>query len=163
MRKHVAVGAAFAVASAVACASAHAFIDTPDRQHAALTVATTVHLSVTTSVVAAGLYPGKVTAAVVTIDNPNGFPLAVTSISAGRSSAFTNSSNGQPCPAATVTTSAWADATGLVQTDGSTKTIAAGGAARYFVTVAMSATQSGDGCAGTTFDIPVTVIAIATT
>ena len=77
----------------------------------------------------ADLYPGAAKTVTVTINNPNEYPVMVTSISAGTSGA-TGASDA--CVAGTVTTDARTlDATGLVQSDTTTKLIAASGTGTY--------------------------------
>lgn len=103
------------------------------------------------SVIAAGtsaadLYPGATKSVTVTISNPNAYPVLVNSISAG-SSVLVNTS----CVAGTVTSDVRAtDATGLFQSDNSTKTIAAGGSGTYTLVTHMAASAV-DACKSQTF------------
>jgi hypothetical protein len=100
---------------------------------------------------AADLFPGAVGSVTVTISNPNPYPVVVNSISAG-SSPLVNAL----CLAGTVTTDALpTDATGLVQADGSTKTIGAGGSGTYSLTTRMS-TSAVDACKSQTFSLALT-------
>jgi hypothetical protein len=99
----------------------------------------------------ADLYPGATGSASVTISNPNPYPVVVNSISAG-SSALVNGT----CTAGSVTTDARAlDATGLLQSDGVTKTIAAGGSGTYVLVTHMT-TSAVDACKSQTFSVPLT-------
>jgi len=92
------------------------------------------------SVIAAGtsaadLYPGATKSVTVTISNPNAYPVLV------------NTS----CVAGTVTSDVRAtDATGLFQSDNSTKTIAAGGSGTYTLVTHMAASAV-DACKSQTF------------
>ena len=108
------------------------------------------------SVIAAGtsaadLYPGAVKTVTVTISNPNPYPVLVNSISAG-SSALVNST----CVAGTVTSDAKpTDATGLLQSNGTTKQIAATGSGTYTMTTHMAASAV-DACKLQTFTLALT-------
>lgn len=108
------------------------------------------------SVIAAGtsaadLYPGAVKSVTVTISNPNPYPVLVNSISAG-SSALVNGT----CVAGTVTSDARpTDATGLLQTDGTTKQIAAAGSGTYTLTTRMIV-GAVDTCKSQTFTLDLT-------
>ena len=98
----------------------------------------------------ADLYPGAAKTITVTINNPNEYPVIVTSISAGSSSA-TGTSNA--CLAGTVTTDARSlDATGLTQSDGTTKIIAASGTGTYTLVSHMAASAV-DACKSQTFTL----------
>ena len=100
---------------------------------------------------AADLYPGAVKSITVTISNPNPYPVLVNSISAG-SSAVVNGT----CAAGTVTSDARPnDATGLLQTDGTTKQIAPAGSGTYTLTTRMT-TGALDACKSQTFTLPLT-------
>ena len=108
------------------------------------------------SVIAAGtsaadLYPGATMSVTVTISNPNPYPVLVNSISAGSSSALTSPT----CAAGAVTTDARTDGTGLFQSNGSTKSIAAGGSGTYVLATHMIASPT-DGCQTRTFALPLT-------
>jgi hypothetical protein len=97
------------------------------------------------------LYPGSTSSVTVTVSNPNAYPVTVTSISAG-SSALVNGT----CTAGTVTSDARAmDVTGQVQSDNTTKPIAAGGSGTYTLVTHMSASAV-DGCKLQTFTMPLT-------
>jgi hypothetical protein len=108
------------------------------------------------SVIAAGtsaadLYPGATSSVTVTVSNPNAYPIVVNSISAG-SSALANVS----CTAGTVTSDArTVDATGLMQSDGSTKTIAAAGSGTYILATHMAASAV-DACKSQSFTLALT-------
>ncbi len=100
---------------------------------------------------AADLYPGASGTVTVTVSNPNPYPVIVNSISAG-SSALVNTT----CAAGTVTTDARPnDATGLVQSDNSTKNIAASGSGTYTLVTHMAATAV-DACKLQTFTVSLT-------
>lgn len=100
---------------------------------------------------AADLYPGAVKSITVTISNPNPYPVLVNSISAA-SSALVNGT----CAAGTVTSDArLTDATGLLQTDGTTKQIAPAGSGTYTLTTRMT-TGALDSCKSQTFTLPLT-------
>jgi hypothetical protein len=108
------------------------------------------------SVIAAGtsaadLYPGAVKTITVTVSNPNAYPVLVNSISAG-SSALVNGS----CAAGTVTSDIRpTDATGLLQSNGSTKQIAAAGSGTYILTTRMAAAAA-ETCKLQTFTLALT-------
>lgn len=157
------VGATLVVASAVACVTSYGFVRHTRPNTASVTIGRQVQLTVATSATASGLYPGKVTTAHISINNPNGFAVVVTQLSAGSSPSFTNTSNGLTCAAGVVTTDAASAATGLAQVGTTTTTtrIAAGASGAYSVTVRMAATQVGNGCAGTSFTIPIRATALA--
>lgn len=114
------------------------------------------------SVIAAGtyaadLYPGAAKSVTVTISNPNDYPVLVTSLAAG-SSGVVNTT----CVAGTVTGDARAlDATGLVQSDGTTKTVAANGSGTYTVTTRMAASAA-DACKSQTFTLALTATIVST-
>jgi hypothetical protein len=100
---------------------------------------------------AADLYPGATSSVTVTVSNPNPYSVVVNSISAG-SSALVNAT----CAAGSVTTDARAlDATGLLQSDGTTKTIAAGGSGTYTLVTHMT-TGAVDACKSQTFSVALT-------
>jgi hypothetical protein len=100
---------------------------------------------------AADLYPGATGSVTVTVSNPNPYPVLVNSISSG-SSALVNTS----CTAGTVTTDARAtDATGLFQSDNTTKTIAASGSGTYTLVTHMSGSAV-DACKSQTFTLSLT-------
>lgn len=155
------VGATLVVASAVACVASYGFVRHTQPNTARVTIGRQVQLTVATSATAGGLYPGKVAAARISVNNPNGFAVVVTQLSAGSSPSFTNTSNGLTCVAGVVTTDAASAATGLAQVGTTTTRIAAGASGAYSVTVRMAATQVGNGCAGTSFTIPIHAAALA--
>ncbi len=112
---------------------------------------TSVNSVITPGANAVDLYPGATSTVEVSISNPNAYAVVVNSISAG-SSALVNTT----CTAGTVTTGARAnDPTGLLQSDGSTKVIAAGGSGTYVLTSAMSASAV-DACKSQTFTMALT-------
>ena len=106
------------------------------------------------SVIAAGasaadLFPGAVKSVTVTVSNPNGYPVVVNSISAGSSPVVNGS-----CAAGTVTTDERAnDEQGLVQSDGSSRTIPANGSGTYTLTTPMVPTAV-NACKSQTFTLP---------
>lgn len=111
---------------------------------------TSVNSEITAGTSAADLYPGAAKSVTVTISNPNPFSVVVNSISAGSSAVVGG------CAAGTVTSDARAnDATGLLQTDGTTKQLAAGGSGTFTLTTRM-ATGALDACKGQTFTLPLT-------
>ncbi len=102
------------------------------------------------AVSASDLFPGATKSVTVTISNPNNYPVLVTSIPAGTSDAS------GLCAANTVTSDARAlDASGLFQSDGVTKTIAANGSGTYTLTTRMIANPTDD-CKSKTFNLPLT-------
>ena len=98
----------------------------------------------------ADLYPGAAKTITVTINNPNEYPVIVTSISAGSSSA---TGADDACVAGTVTTVARAlDTAGLIQSDNATKIIARGGTGTYTLVTRMASTAL-DACKSQTFTL----------
>ena len=96
----------------------------------------------------ADLYPGADKTITVTIDNPNDYPVMVTSISAGSSSA---TGAADACVAGTVTTDARTlDAAGLFQSDNTTKIIGPGLTGSYTLDTHMAPTAV-DACKAQTF------------
>ncbi len=115
---------------------------------AAAKATTAVDSVIAAATSAADLFPGAVSSVTVTISNPNPYPVVVNSISAG-SAPLVNTL----CLAGTVTSDARpTDAAGLVQADGSTKTIAAGGSGTYTLTTRMAASAV-DACKSQTFSL----------
>jgi hypothetical protein len=109
------------------------------------------------SVIAAGtsapdLYPGAVKSITVTISNPNPYPVLVNSISAGSSALVAGT-----CVAGTVTSDARSDAAGLLQSDGTTKQIAAAGSGTYTLTTRMTI-GAVDTCKSQIFTLPLTAM-----
>ena len=112
--------------------------------------------SITAGVSAADLYPGAVKSVTVTITNPNDYPVVVTSISGSSSTAIVDEEEDELCAAGAVTRAArTVDATGLLQSDGTTKTIAANGNAQYTLATSLVADPS-DGCKSQSFNLPLT-------
>lgn len=112
---------------------------------------TSENSTISAGVYTADLYPGAVRSVTVTIDNPNDYPVIVNSISSG-SSALVNTT----CTAGTVTSDErTTDATGLTQSDNSTKTIAANGSATYTLTTRMAASAV-DSCKSQDFTLALT-------
>jgi hypothetical protein len=94
------------------------------------------------------LYPGAAKTVTVTISNPNDYPVVVNSISAGTSGA---TGAGSACLAGTVTTdSRTLDATGLLQSDNTTKIIAGTASGTYTLGTHMAPTAV-DACKSQTF------------
>lgn len=105
---------------------------------------------------AADLYPGADSTVTVTIDNPNDYPVVVTSISGGESSLVENSEGAaDDCAAATVTSDGKSLSTGVFQSDGSSVVIAAGGEGTFELDTHMIADPT-DSCKSTTFTLPLT-------
>ena len=118
--------------------------------------ASTAQDSTITAVSAVALFPGASKTAIVSINNPNPYPVVVTSISAGASGTQTGSLGA--CSANTVTSDALAPAggaAGVVQSDGSTVTIPASGAGTFQLTTHMVA-NADNACQGLTFTLPIT-------
>jgi len=112
---------------------------------------TSVDSVIATGTSVADLYPGATKSVTVTVSNPNDYPIVVNSISAG-SSALVNLT----CVAGTVTSDARAiDATGLLQSDGTTKTIAGSGSGTYTLVTHMTAAAL-DACKSQTFTLALT-------
>ncbi len=101
---------------------------------------TSVNSTITPASSGSVLYPGGGTDFTVSIDNPNGYPVVVTSISGGSSNAV----NG--CAAGTVTSAVPASTTG---------TIAAHGTGTYTLHATMNS-DAADACKGQTFVLPLT-------
>jgi hypothetical protein len=115
------------------------------------TVAPASGLAVVGTVGAEGLYPGKAAQALVRVTNTGASPSAVTGISVDPAGAVGG------CPAGTVTATSRLDAAGLLQTDGSTRVVAPGGAvATYAVDVTMAA-DAPAACIGASFVLAVQV------
>lgn len=106
---------------------------------AASTTAVASTISPTTA--AGGLYPGATTTGTVTVNNPNAYPVIVTSITGGTSNATTGN-----CPAGTVTSDALTNPSG---------TIAPGATRTYTLTARMIADPANT-CQGQTFTLPLT-------
>lgn len=111
-------------------------------------VLTTLDVTATTD---ANLYPGATADAKIRIDNPNKFPVKITSVlGAG---AITADSGHTGC---TVTGVTFANQAGLALTVG------AGSAATFDLSNAVSmSNDSEDGCQGATFSIPVTFTGVS--
>ncbi|WP_410586553.1 hypothetical protein [Amycolatopsis sp. lyj-23] len=105
-----------------------------------VTSTTSLNSAITPAGSGSALYPGGGTDFTVTVNNPNDYPVVVTSISAGSSDAV----NG--CAAGTVTSAAPASTTG---------TIAAKGSGTYTLHAQMSSGAT-DACKGQTFVLPLT-------
>jgi hypothetical protein len=94
---------------------------------------------------AGGLYPGATVSFQVTINNPNGYPVTVASISAGASQLTADG-----CAASTVTSPA-------VSNQG---TIAAGQSGTYTLQATMNA-DAADNCKSQTFTLPLTAALVS--
>lgn len=105
--------------------------------------------SITAEASAPDLYPGADKTITVGIDNPNPYPVIVTGIS-GSSSPLQNG-----CAAASVTSDARSNAAGLLQSDGITKVIAAGGEGVYVLATHM-VDDPDDACKLQTFALTLT-------
>ena len=106
---------------------------------------TSVNSSITATDAAAGLFPGRTVAYTVTINNPNAYPVKVTSISAGSS----NEVNG--CAAGTVTSPAVTNPGDVV---------AANGSAVYTLQATMNADAS-DACKSQNFVLPLSATLVS--
>ena len=106
--------------------------------------ATAVNATITPGANGTSLYPGGSGTFTVTINNPNSYPVKVTSISAGSSNA--TATNGS-CAAGTVTSDALASPPSTI--------IAAGGTGTYTLTSRMIANPD-NSCQGQTFTLPLT-------
>ena len=118
--------------------------------------AATAQNSTITAVSAVALYPGASKTALVSIDNPNPYPVVVTSIAAGTSSAQLGGLG--TCPANQVTSEALVPASGATavpQSDGTTVTIPASGTGTYQLVTHMVA-DADNACQGLTFSLPLT-------
>lgn len=118
--------------------------------------AATAQNSTITAVSAVALYPGASKTALVSIDNPNPYPIVVTSIAAGTSSAQLGGLG--TCPANEVTSDAVVPAggaTGVLQSDGTTITIPPSGTGTYQLVTHMVA-DADNACQGLTFSFPLT-------
>ncbi|MDP9071800.1 MAG: hypothetical protein M3N68_11115 [Actinomycetota bacterium] len=97
---------------------------------------------------AADLFPGAAKTVTVSVSNPNDYPVVVNSIASG-ASALVNGS----CAAGTVTTEERPhDGAGLLQSNGSSRTIAPGGSGTYTLTTRMLASAV-DACKSQTFSL----------
>jgi hypothetical protein len=101
------------------------------------------------------LFPGSASSFKVTISNPNPYKVIVTDIGAGSS----NLVNGS-CTAATVTSAARTDATGLVQSTGGLKAIAASSSAVYTL-VSTMINDPDPTCEGQTFTLPLSATLVS--
>jgi hypothetical protein len=116
----------------------------------------TAQNSTISAVSAVALYPGASKTALVSVTNPNPYPVVVTAISAGTSAAQTGSLG--TCPANSVTSDALAPiggAVGVLQSDGTTMTIPPSGSASYQLTTHMVA-NADNACQGLTMTLPLT-------
>jgi hypothetical protein len=140
MRKRTAVIAAVAI---VAVGGGIAYAAWSSTGSGSGSVGSTAELTSTISPVdgAGGLYPGRTVSFQVTINNPNAYPVKVTSISAGSS---LQTSGG--CVAGTVTSPAVTD---------QNATILAGASGTYTLQATMS-TNAADNCKSQTFELPLT-------
>jgi len=133
-------GAAFAVASG--WSSSGAGTGTADS-----TTSADSTISAVTADPVDDLYPGAVTNAYVTVDNPNSYPIVVTSINAAYSRAVGG------CAATTVRTDAVSlDASGVTQSDGTSVSIAPGETGTYKLVLRMS-NNATDACKSQTFTL----------
>ncbi|GLY49736.1 hypothetical protein [Lentzea sp. NBRC 102530] len=139
MRKRTAVIAAVAVL-AVGGGVAYAAWSSTGSGSGSVGSTTSVNSTITPVDGAGGLYPGKTVSFSVTINNPNGYPVKVTSISAGASEEVGG------CAAATVTSVAVSNPAG---------TIATGESGTYVLQATMK-TDASDACQGKAFSLPLT-------
>ena len=126
------------------------------------TSGTSANSAIVTATAGSGLYPGASKSLVVTVDNPNPYPVVVTRINAGTSNAV--GPTGSVCIAGSVDTAVLGDGTNAITPDGgstSDNKIAAKPATgpnftrSYTLTVTMEADAS-DFCKSQTFTIPLT-------
>ena len=118
--------------------------------------ASTAQASTITAVSAVALYPGAAKTALVSVSNPNPYPVVVTSLSSGTSAAQTGPLGA--CSANSVTSDALAPvggAAGVLQSDGTTLTIPPAGSGTFQLTTHMVA-NADNGCQGQTFTLPLT-------
>ena len=94
------------------------------------------------------VYPGAVKTSLVTITNPNPYPVKVTSISAAQAPAVSG------CPANTVSTAGASDAAGLAQVGGSDRVVEANTSGTFSIPVSMIA-NADNSCQGDTFTLTV--------
>jgi hypothetical protein len=112
--------------------------------------------STITAVSSVSLYPGAAKTALVTIDNPNPYPVIVTGLSAGSSTVQTGGLG--TCAAGSATSDAKTPAGGaaaVLQSDGVTTSIAPNGSGTYQLATHMLA-NADNGCQGLTFNVAVT-------
>ncbi|MFD9704151.1 hypothetical protein [Lentzea sp. NPDC059081] len=145
MRKRTAVIAAVAIV-AVGGGIAYAAWSSTGSGNGSVTSTREISSNIT-PVSGAGLYPGKTVSFVVEIDNPNGYAVQVTSISAGSSE---QTSGG--CVAGTVTSMASGANPGGV--------IAAGQKASYTLQATMNK-DAADNCKSQTFTLPLTATLVS--
>ncbi|MFD5830822.1 hypothetical protein [Lentzea sp. NPDC060358] len=139
MRKRTAVVAAVAIAALGGGIAYAAWSSSGSGD--GLVKSTTSKDSAITSVSGAGLYPGAVVDVVVSIDNPNDYPVRVTSI------ADSSSKPAGTCAAGTVTTSSAGTSF--------TPVLPAKGSQTYTLKAKMSADAT-DACQNVTFVVPLT-------
>src|SRR3954466_14145768 len=96
------------------------------------------------------LYPGATLSTKVSINNPNPYPVVVTSISAGSSLLI----NGT-CAVGTVTSDVVTNASGIAQAGVATLTIAAGSSATYSLVTHMTS-NADNACQSQSFSLPIT-------
>ena len=144
MRKRTAVIAAVAVL-AVGGGVAYAAWSSTGAGSGSVASTTSLNSTIDPVAGAGGLYPGRTVSFSVTINNPNGYPVKVTSISAG-SSALAGT-----CAAGTVTSAAVSNPDG---------TINPGASGTYVLQATMSA-DAADACQGQSFTLPLTASLIS--
>ncbi|WP_086663961.1 hypothetical protein [Lentzea kentuckyensis] len=144
MRKRTAVIAAVAVL-AVGGGVAYAAWSSTGAGNGSVASTTSLNSTIDPVAGAGGLYPGHTVSFSVTINNPNGYPAKVTSISAG-SSALVGA-----CAAGTVTSAAVSNPDG---------TILAGQTGTYVLQATMNA-DAADACQGQSFTLPLTASLIS--
>ncbi|MEV6715738.1 hypothetical protein AB0M48_27280 [Lentzea sp. NPDC051208] len=144
MRKRTAVIAAVTVL-AVGGGVAYAAWSSTGSGSGSVGSTTSVNSTITPVDGAGGLYPGKTVSFQVTIDNPNDYAVAVTSISAGTSALTAGG-----CAAGTVTSPA-------VSSPG---TIGADGSATFTLEATMNA-DAADNCKSQTFSLPLTATLVS--
>lgn len=140
MRKRTAVIAAVAVL-AVGGGVAYAAWSSTGSGSGVVASTTSANSTISPVAGAGGLYPGATVSFSVTINNPNSYPVTVTSISAGASQLTADG-----CAAGTVTSPAVSNPSG---------TIAAGQSGTYTLQATMNADAT-DSCKSQTFSLPLT-------
>lgn len=105
------------------------------------TSTTSAPSTITPDTAAAGLYPGATSSLKVTFNNPNSYPVTVTSIAAGSSDLTSGN-----CAAGTVTTEAVTNPSGTIGV----------GATGTYTLVTHFATNPDDNCKSQSFTIPLT-------
>ncbi|MDX3655693.1 hypothetical protein PV646_00115 [Streptomyces sp. ID05-26A] len=144
MRKRTALIAAVAI---VALGGGIAYAAWSSNGSGSGTIGSTTSVNSTISPVngAGGLYPGNTVSFSVTINNPNGYPVKVTSISAGASAEI------EGCAEGSVTSVAVSSPAGTITT---------GQSGTYVLQATMNA-NAGDACQAKVFTLPLTATLVS--